>query len=156
MYGKEEGLEDCFVRSILEDEAGNIWLSTNQGISLWNKEEKTFSNCDHNDGIPAGNFIEGSSCLSADGTAYFGSLNGVSYFNPAFVLKKQSIAPIQLIECKEISVSKDNVNIENIIPITEEEINFSHHENSFSISFAVPDYAQSKQVEYAYILGRLL
>lgn len=152
MYGKEEGLEDCFVRSILEDEAGNIWLSTNQGISLWNKEEKTFSNYDHNDGIPAGNFIEGSSCLSADGTAYFGSLNGVSYFNPAFVLKKQSIAPIQLIECKEISVSKDNVNIENIIPITEEEINFSHHENSFSISFAVPDYAQSKQVEYAYIL----
>ena len=48
------------------------------------QREKTFSNYDHNDGIPAGNFIEGSSCLSADGTAYFGSLNGVSYFNPAF------------------------------------------------------------------------
>ena len=32
------GLDDNFVRAIQEDKAGNIWISTNDGISRWNSK----------------------------------------------------------------------------------------------------------------------
>ena len=50
---------------------GEIWISTNNGISHWDKKEQKFDNYDYRDGIPMGNFIEGSACRGVDGTLYF-------------------------------------------------------------------------------------
>ena len=76
-YNSMHGLDDNFVRAIQEDKAGNIWISSNDGISRWNSKKQLFENYNHHDGIPAGNFIEGSACSTEDGILYFGSLNGV-------------------------------------------------------------------------------
>ena len=92
LYGYSHGLEDTFVRSIQEDLQGNIWISTNNGISLWNKQKQQFENYDYRDGIPMGNFIEGSACCTPDGTLYFASLNGVCYFNPQSLTTDRQVA----------------------------------------------------------------
>lgn len=149
-YGTEQALANRFVRAIQEDNRGNIWLSTNQGISLWNKVKQQFYNYNHLDGIPSGNFIEGSACLTADGTVYFGSLNGVCYFNPQDILTRHAIAPVQIIDCKGFHKRVESSNAEFLIPISQDKINLKYNQNSFRISFSVPDYSQSMQVEYAY------
>lgn len=38
VYNSRHGLDDNFVRAIQEDKAGNIWISTNDGISRWNSK----------------------------------------------------------------------------------------------------------------------
>lgn len=154
-YGQEHGLTDLFVRSIQEDHSGNIWISTNLGISLWNKEKNIFSNYNHYDGIPAGNFIEGSSCMTADGTVYFGSLNGVCYFNPQEVMAIHKVAPVQIVECRVFDKKLEKENGEFLVPANNGKIELKYHQNSFRISFAVPDYAQSQQAEYAYMIDGL-
>lgn len=151
-YGTEHRLEDTFIRAIQEDLSGNIWVSTNKGISFWNKEKRRFNNYNQNDGIPPGNFIEGSACVTADGTVYFGSLNGVSYFKPSNVLAKYQVAPVQIIECKGFNKIIGNQNAEYLISPSEGMLDLKHNQNSFRISFAVPDYSQSQQVEYAYMV----
>lgn len=154
-YGVQHGLENPFIRSIQEDLLGNIWLSTNQGISLWDKNKQKFNNYNRKDGIPSGNFIEGSSCVTADGTVYFGSLNGVCYFNPEDVIFQHPVAPIQIIECKGLQKQVDSSNAEIFIPFTVNGINLKYNENSFRIIFSVPDYSQNQQVEYAYMIEGL-
>lgn len=154
-FSREHGLTDLFVRSIQEDYSGNIWISTNLGISLWDKRKKVFNNYNRYDGIPAGNFIEGSSCLAADGTVYFGSLNGVCYFNPQEVMAMHQVAPVQIIECRVFERQQEKENGEFLVPINNGKINVKYHQNSFRISFAVPDYAQSQQAEYAYMIEGL-
>lgn len=95
------GLDDNFVRAIQEDKAGNIWISTNDGISRWNSKKQLFENYNHHDGIPAGNFIEGSACSTEDGILYFGSLNGVCYFDPKELITEHQVAPVQLPNVKD-------------------------------------------------------
>lgn len=42
VLGCKQGLIDENVRTIIEDENGRIWLSTNAGISQWKSDEKDF------------------------------------------------------------------------------------------------------------------
>jgi ligand-binding sensor domain-containing protein len=69
--------------------------SSNDGISRWNSKKQLFENYNHHDGIPAGNFIEGSACSTEDGILYFGSLNGVCYFDPKELITEHQVAPVQ-------------------------------------------------------------
>lgn len=154
-YGYKQGLEDTFVRTIQEDAAGNIWLSTNDGISRWNKQKQSFDSYDYRDGIPMGNFIEGSACRTKDGTLYFGSLNGVCYFSPESLIAERQVAPVQVIECKGLDNQIESRSGEIIIPTSNGNIELPYDRNSFRIYFSVPDYSQSQQTEYAYLMEGL-
>ena len=155
LYGYKQGLEDTFVRTIQEDASGNIWLSTNDGISRWNKQKQNFDNYDYRDGIPMGNFIEGSACRTEDGTLYFGSLNGVCYFNPENLITERQVAPVQIIECKGLDNQIESRSGETLILASNGNIKLPYDRNSFRIYFSVPDYSQSQQVEYAYLMEGL-
>ena len=154
-YGYKQGLEDTFVRTIQEDATGNIWLSTNDGISRWNKQKQSFDSYDYRDGIPMGNFIEGSACRTEDGTLYFGSLNGVCYFSPESLIAERQVAPVQIIECKGLDNQIESRSGEIIILTSNGNIELPYDRNSFRIYFSVPDYSQSQQVEYAYLMEGL-
>lgn len=154
-YGYEQGLKDTFVRAIQEDKLGNIWVSTNNGISRWDKEKRKFDNYDYKDGIPTGNFIESSACRTEDGTLFFGSLNGACYFNPNRLNAGHQVSPVQIIECRKLGNRIENSIEETVMPTTSGKLELSYNENSFQISFSVPDFSQSRQVEYAYLIEGL-
>ena len=59
-YKYGDGLEDTYVHALQEDKDGNIWFSTDKGISCWNREQNKFDNYDYRDGIPLGSFTDGS------------------------------------------------------------------------------------------------
>ena len=154
-YNSMHGLDDNFVRAIQEDKAGNIWISSNDGISRWNSKKQLFENYNHHDGIPAGNFIEGSACSTEDGILYFGSLNGVCYFDPKELITEHQVAPVQITECKGFNRQIESHNAGVLIPTTNGNIDLPYNQNSFRISFTVPDYSQSQLVEYAYMIEGL-
>lgn len=90
VYRSEEGLSNVHIRAITEDNHGNIWVSTNKGISCLLKDKEVFYNYDHWDNVPMGNFMSGSVAEAKDGTLYFGSINGLCRFNPDQVLENES------------------------------------------------------------------
>lgn len=155
VYDYRHGLEDLFIRAIYEDNNKNIWISTNNSISYLDKKSNTFYNYNYRDGIPSGNFIEGSVCKSADGTLYFGSLSGACYFNPNNIIIKRPAAIVQIVECKKIKDKIENKNLEEIIPIDSKQIELPYNQNSFMIKFSVTDFSQNQQVEYAYMMKGL-
>ena len=102
-----------------------------------------------------GNFIEGSACRTEDGTLYFGSLNGVCYFNPENLITERQVAPVQIIECKGLDNQIESRSGETLILASNGNIKLPYDRNSFRIYFSVPDYSQSQQVEYDYLMEGL-
>ena len=154
-YSYEDGLEDTYIHALQEDKAGNIWFSTDKGISCWNRKRNKFDNYDYRDGIPLGSFIDGSAHAAQDGTLYFGSLNGVCYFNPQDISKDNQAATVEIVECKGISSTIEGRSNETLILSENGMIELPHDQNSFSITFMISDYSQSQIVEYAYMIEEL-
>lgn len=149
VYGYKEGLTDLFVRAVAEDKARNIWLSTNNGISMWDTRKHKFYNYSLHDGLPAGNFIEGSALKTNGGAMVFGSLGGMCLFYPQTVLSRQLDVPVHIAMCKRIGGQAENQASEAIVPIKDGQIKLSYDENSLVLTFFVPDFALRDQVEYA-------
>lgn len=80
IIGIEYGLKNDVINSIEIDKEDDIWVSTNMGISLIDKDFDII-NYNEFDGLPGNEFNTNASTLDADGYLYFGSLNGLAKFN---------------------------------------------------------------------------
>lgn len=82
----ETGLSNNVIYSILNDQNGNLWLSSNKGITKvgLNKESENqfqITNYSNYDGL-ATEFNTGAYFKHEHGTLYFGRLDGFYWFNP--------------------------------------------------------------------------
>lgn len=156
VYQRESGLANTHIQAIGEDKAGNIWVSTNKGISCLVNSKDTFYNYDYHDNLPMGSFSRGSVTYGQDGIFYFGSINGLCYFNPEAVLQERKSPPafITNIEITD-PLNKPENNLNTIALNGQENVRLKYTQNSFSIRFNVQNYALVNQVEYAYMLKGL-
>lgn len=137
-----DGLPNNVVKSILEDDFGNIWISTNKGICKFNPNDKSFENYDVNDGLQDYEFSELAACKRRDGELVFGGVNGINVFYPNEIEKDTSEA---LPAFTGFTVLNKDVGTGEILKdrvILSKEINFTdriklkYSENSFAIRFA--------------------
>jgi len=90
------GLPNDVVYQIKEDNSGNLWLSTNSGLVKYVPETGVMENFTVNDGLKTNQFNYKSSYKAADGTLYFGSIDGFVRFNPAYFKENNILPPIVL------------------------------------------------------------
>lgn len=155
VFSMKEGLNNSQVRAISEDHEGYIWISTNGGISRLDESTKQFYNYIHQDGVPLGDFMDGSVCISQDGMLFFGSQNGVCYFDPQRFCSIQAVSPVTITQFSVFSSQTESKNIGLAIPLSSGIVELTHEQNTFKIYFNVLDYTQSPQVEFAYMLEGL-
>ncbi len=68
---------------ILEDDHGNLWMSTNNGISKFDPRRESFRNYDESDGLQGNEFNQGAYARDPrTGEMYFGGGNGFNLFHP--------------------------------------------------------------------------
>lgn len=152
IYTQKEGLEDGFIRGITEGYDGNIWFSTNAGISSLNKGSGKIRNYNFKDGVPRGDFMNTSVCIDNTGNLYFGSQNGVCFFNPMSIKNDDVISPIEFTNCLAFLESPSPDIKGKIIPIDNNKISLKYNENNFRINFNITNYTQSSQAEYIYMM----
>jgi ligand-binding sensor domain-containing protein len=73
----KQGLPNNVVYGILPDKNGNLWLSTNKGLSKFNPEKLTFKNYDVSDGLQSDEFNTGAYFKSSSGELFFGGIIGM-------------------------------------------------------------------------------
>ena len=147
IFTEKDGLQDSYIRAITEDREGNIWFGSNSGISKYDLTDSAFYNYDHTDGLPVGQFLDGSVINSSAGLLYFGSQNGVCFFKPEEVNNNTELPPVVItaLECY-------SGNRETDYPATLNHVHLQYNRNTFTFRFGVMDYALSDQVEYAYLM----
>ena len=147
-YRERHGLPNDTVYGILEDGAGFLWLSTNNGIARFDPRTKTFRNYDRGDGIQGNEFKQGSYTRSNSGKMFFGGINGLTAFRPAEIQDNPYVPPVVLTALtQESKTLVDGAAPENVKGIT---LRWPH--NSFEFAFAALSYVQPQKNRYAYRL----
>ncbi len=142
----EDGMASNSIRSILEDISGNLWISTDHGISYFDQIAKTFTNYGISDGLLDLDYEPNSAAISRNGKMYFGGAKGVVSFFPDALKRKYVVAPLFI----------SGFRIANNLRFGEipsgSSITLDYTENDFSIEFAKLDYLDPEQKQYEYML----
>lgn len=152
-YSEPEGLSNAVVYKILEDNAGKIWVSTNNGISSFDQSTLKFKNYYYQNGLQRSAFSLGAGLKTADGQLFFGGLDGFNYFDPLSLHSNKNVPSLQFtalkISNKIVIPGEDEAIKENIS--TAGEIILDYKQN-FSLDFIALDYTAPQDSRYAYQL----
>ncbi len=139
--------------SIEEDKEGCLWISTMNGLSMYDPETRQFSYFDTSDGIGGNQFLDRASCKLPDGTLVFGGNHGLTIFDPSETKKERRI-PILFEDLKVHNTlihPGENECIDKKLSC-KPEIHLNHTQNGFSLSFVALDYGQNSKANYQYRL----
>lgn len=85
-YTTEDGLPDNAVYTVVPDGLGNLWLSTNNGLSRFTPATGSVVNFSRRDGLLNSEFNRRSGVMGEDGFLYFGGLDGIDFFRPEDII----------------------------------------------------------------------
>ncbi|HMO31712.1 MAG TPA: two-component regulator propeller domain-containing protein [Lacibacter sp.] len=141
-YTTADGLPDDVIYFILPDGKGNLWLTTNNGISRMQVATGTFTNYSRRDGLLNSEFNRNGGVLASDGRIYFTGTSGIDYFNPAALEQYKSSPRVYLSELLVNGVPR-STNLDRL----------NYQENNIGISFTANDFSSPEHVYYRYRLS---
>ncbi len=153
-YDMRNGLPSDIVLSICEDNKGTLWLTSENAITRFDKENKTFQNFNVFKGSSDMYFAESNALKLATGSILFGYNNGICAFNPDRILHSKDVPNIEFTRFQlfnhDVVVGEKNSPLK--VSIGEaEEIILQHDQSVFSIEYAAVDFSEAN-ILYAFML----
>jgi len=153
-FSVKDGLPDNSIKSILEDDDGNLWLGTGYGISFFNVQKSTFTNFTTADGLSNNTFNYESALKLKNDLLLFGSTKGLNLFDPGEMilssLKPTIVITDFLLFNKSLKAGNDYPIKQNVAYA--DEIILEYDQDVFSFEFAALDYNSPRSIQYAYIM----
>lgn len=154
-FSEKDGLASNVVFGIQQDRRGNLWLSTNKGISKFNLVTRGFRNYDIFDGLPGSEFRDNSRFETADGQMYFGGINGFISFYPDSLRYNDFVPPVyitdfQIFNRRVVTGADDHILKEQISEA--KTITVRHDQSVITFEFAALSYTVPEKNQYAYML----
>jgi signal transduction histidine kinase/ligand-binding sensor domain-containing protein len=149
---QNKGLPDNTVYATLPDQDGNLWMSTNRGISKFDLKNNLFLNFGLSDGLQHEEFNRLAAVKCKNGELVFGGINGLNIFNPKNIATPNEIyQPIIL----GVTVNHSGSNKEEFKGLLEQkEIELNNNENNLEFQFFIPNYRSPKRFEvYHQLVG---
>ncbi len=152
VFTTADGLVNNTPLNILKDRKGNLWISTNKGISFFNPRTKKFRSFGKTDGLLIEEFNSDASYLAPDGEMFFGGVGGMLSFYPDSVEKYLSGGNTGDLLVTELKVSGIPRFFDK--PIYEsEKVTLKNGDDNFQISFSSLDFRNSEKIKYRYRLS---
>lgn len=154
-YTEESGLCNNKVLNIEEDDKGNIWASTCNGISKVTPSTGKISNFYAADGLQSNQFYFNASAHLRSGELLFGGIKGFNIFNPDSIKQFHDFPPLIV---SGIHIANSIVNAESeFLPeaknvYTVNKITLPYEKAILSIDFAALEYSLPTKIQYAYLL----
>lgn len=151
----KNGLINDAVFGIVGDNYGNVWFSTQNGISKYNPERNRFDNYNINNGLVCSDFSENSSSSLSTGNLIFGNTAGLLVIIPNLAASKTFVPPICftnfLLYNKVVKPNEQNSPLIKNINYTEHII-LNHDQSSFGFEYAALSYLDAEKNHYSYTL----
>jgi signal transduction histidine kinase/ligand-binding sensor domain-containing protein/DNA-binding response OmpR family regulator len=154
-YDERNGLPNNQVFQILEDNRGQLWLSTANGLALFDPEKETFTNFDKRDGLQNNQFHYGAACKLSNGELIFGGVNGFNLFDPAKVVKNNYQPPVVLTDLKIFNKSvhsNDQMSVLHRSISETKEITIPYEYNILTLEFAALNFVRPEKNRYKFKL----
>ena len=159
-FTEKDGLANNVAYDIIPDDLGNLWISTNMGLSCFTAPTKEFPrgrfrNFTEEDGIAGNEFNSYTGKKLLTGELLFHGVKGTTWFSPEEVLHQQNAVPVNFISLsvnnKLLQWEKDSSVITGNIAYSKQ-LTLTHDQNIFSISFSSMDYRNDKGKLYSWKL----
>ena len=155
-YTERSGMPNNTVHGIMEDHAGDIWISTNRGLSKLMTSEGVFLNFNKTDGLQNLEFTDGAFFNdTVSHLLYFGGVEGLDWFNPEEIESSDNFPPIFLNEFRlnnTLVIPGDTTSILSRSLNNTEKIELQYNQNFFSFSFTTLNYYNSQKSQFTYYL----
>ena len=151
-------LNSKVIFSIKEDNSNNIWFGTNKGLTRLSQSENTSRTYTQSDGLIDNQMYWNASFKGSDGFLYFGSTEGLIYFNPEKIQDNYSFPKVHFTKVEILNREvKVGTQIDNHTPLSEplsraKEIRLKEKDRSISIEFSALSYVATEKIKYAYKL----
>lgn len=156
-YTVKDGLPSDVLLSMCEDDKGNLWLSTEHGVSKFTPSADFFENYDDRSITFRVRFNEAALSIISSGDILLGASNGIFRFHPDSIYKSAYEPPVlfsRLFVSNQEVVPGEASILKNSLDNTKE-LTLSHKENIISIQYAALDYINPGNIQYAYMLEGL-
>lgn len=155
-YNQSNGFPDNFVKSIEDDDRGDLWIGTNKGIVKFTPSNEQAEFFGLSFGLQDNQFNRRASIKCDDGRLVFGGIEGFNVFRADELKLDKEILDVIITDLKifdeSVPVSGEhNILSQNISLVNSVDIQYDQSKH-FSISFSALQFSNPKQVEYAYKL----
>ncbi len=155
IFSKKNGLPNNVIYGILNDNKGNLWLSTNKGISKFNIFNFEATNFTEVDGLLSNEFNQGAFLNSKSGILFFGGISGFNYFDPSTlnnVSRKMEVKFTKIKLDANWLKPNDETNILTTTISNTSHIDLSYKQRSFTLKVMAVDLSNPELVYYKYLL----
>jgi signal transduction histidine kinase/ligand-binding sensor domain-containing protein/DNA-binding response OmpR family regulator len=153
-YNDIVGLNEKSVASITEYKDGTIWISGKYGITKLELKQNKATNFTTDDGLLVNDFNY-NSILNDNENLYFGSYEGINYFNPKQISAAEKEPLLYLYDFKifnkSISPNDKESPLSKVISETSA-ITLNHAQSVFTIEYVGINYEFPGKNQYAYYL----
>ena len=149
------GLPNDVIYGILNDEKGNLWLSSNKGIICYNPETGAIRNFTSADGMQSNEFNTFAFGKAPDGAMMFGGINGLSVFYPEDLKDNPNLPEVRItgleINNQTVDILDSTSILEKSIEYTEE-LTLDYAKNSLTFTFAALEFTTPSKNSFSYYL----
>ena len=150
-FGPSHGFTTKAIRSILEDDLGNLWLTSNEGLFVFNlAEERVVEHYQTEDGLQGNKFslFCRSALKTQSGEMWFSGLTGVNRLHPDRIRKNPYVPPVVMTALyqsgKPLLTDRTPENIRYL--------KLPWQKNFIEFEFSVLNYTQPRNNTHAYFL----
>ena len=152
-FTTDNGLPTNNTYRILEDDFGNLWISSIKGLLCFNIHTEKFHVYTKSNGLITDQFNYNSAYKDKTGKMYFGTVKGMVAFYPKDLLASKTPPPIYItnlqVNNKDI-IPLDSASVLKQSTLFTDTVVLGPHQTSFNVEFAALDFASSDAVKYKY------
>ena len=141
LYDKHDGLANEIVCGVVEDDQGDLWISTYRGLSYLQRKTGEILNYYKGNGLESSSYARGLYGKLPDGRVFFGNDHGFTYFSPSEIPGLDFPNGITLtglfLAGKEIGTDGEHVRLD-------------YQNNTFTLRFSTMDYREAGSLQYEY------
>lgn len=148
LYDEKDGFANTYMYGVITTPDGNVFASTNHGISSLNPATGHVRNFDLSDGLQGYEFNGNAFFQSSTGECFFGGVKGLNFFFPR---QFPALAYQPRIHFFNFKVNEEpydlSRNVDEMSLVT-----LPQNQNTFSLEFASIDYYSNGKNTYKYLL----
>ncbi|MBX3240371.1 MAG: hypothetical protein KIT80_02025 [Chitinophagaceae bacterium] len=160
-FSERDGLSNNVVYGILNANSGNLWMSTNNGLSRFTPPDTTnlkgiFRNYNEDDGLQSNEFNRYAYAKTNSGLLFFGGVNGYNYFDPEKIQDPDYTPRVIITDFKlsnkpvPFSDTSGKKNLLNKPVFLTDRIVLSYHSNMMTFDFAEMEFTNPAKNKFQY------
>jgi signal transduction histidine kinase/ligand-binding sensor domain-containing protein/DNA-binding response OmpR family regulator len=155
VFTVKDGLASNSLRGMVEDAKGDLWFSTNGGISKMDAKTLKFVNFEEADGLQGKEFMTNAVAKNNQNWLFFGGVNGLNYLKSDSLRMRLNVPPVYFTKLKifnkDVEVGQENSPL-TVDILSTKHVTLQPDQTVFSLDFVALEYQRPKNNRYAYYL----